>query len=310
MLQLPFPLLLLCFLASCQALYHSSQHIEGCRLSPEGIENPDTPAMDNSVIELHCDMGTEFDYCIVDHVDPMGTNEIVCTVVSGDERTCVADNRITVTASSSSCGIRISNPVPDDTGKWMLVVGNSTIGQWTATKVIELFTFNESIPILLEKRTEEEIPSESEIWYNYDEEAGDWIPGTNGWQRVDLECNAQYGRPVPNILWTINRDLHHELHSENIFKVHDGYGTIHDYWEYIRDWVSELSFDVDTQFLDYLALNHGIDTNPESGEIIFDLDCHVDQEDYASERVGVTVVVRRIYNPSGTKGANSTEFFL
>ena len=67
---------------------------------------------------------------------------------------------------------------------------------------------------------------------------------------------------------------------------------------------------MNTQFLDYLALNHGIDTNPESGEIIFDLDCHVDQEDYASERVGARVVVRRIYNPSGTKGANITEFFL
>jgi len=262
-----------------------------------GIENPDTPAMEDSVLELQCDMNTELTFCQVIHVNPVNGNEIACNVESGDEQTCKDDNRITMMASSTSCGARISNLVPDDTGKWTLMVGGFDTALWTEVKVFELFTYNESVPILLEKKSEEEVPSEYEVWYNYDEEDDDWIPGTNGWQKVQLECNAQYGRPVPNIFWTINRDLHHELHSDNIFHVHDGYGITHDSAGYIRDWVSELSFDVNTQFLEYLALNHGIDTNPESGEISFDLDCLVDQKDYSSERIGTRVVVRRIYNP-------------
>ena len=47
--------------------------------------------------------------------------------------------------------------------------------------------------------------------------------------------------------------------------------TVYDTSGYIKDWYSELSFDVDEKFLNYLADTHGIDVNPESGEFSFDL---------------------------------------
>ena len=75
--------------------------------------------------------------------------------------------------------------------------------------------------------------------------------------------------------------------------------TVYDRSGYIKDWYSELSFDGDEKFLNYLVDNHGIDVNPKSGEFTFDLDCNVEQRpirDYSSERVGTRVTLRRVYN--------------
>ena len=83
--------------------------------------------------------------------------------------------------------------------------------------------------------------------------------------------------------------------------------TVYDTSGYIKDWYSELSFDVDEKFLNYLADTHGIDVNPESGEFTFDLDCNVEQRpigDYSSERVGTRVTLRRVYNSNKMNGAN------
>ena len=66
-------------------------------------------------------------------------------------------------------------------------------------QIIEIFTYNESVPVLQEKRSEDEIPSNYEVWYNYDERRDRWRDGTSGYERVELRCNAQFGRPVPEI---------------------------------------------------------------------------------------------------------------
>ena len=57
--------------------------------------------------------------------------------------------------------------------------------------------------------------------------------------------------------------------------------------------------------MNYLADSHGIDTNPESGEFSFDLECNVEQGtngEYNSERVYTRVNVKRIYNSNKMKG--------
>jgi len=122
---------------------------------------------------------------------------------------------------------------------------------------------------------------------------------------VELRCNAQFGRPVPEITWTINRDERNELHGQNLFKISDTSGTAYDNSGYIKDWYSELSFDVNENFMNYLAETHSIDVNPESGEFTFDLDCNVEQGpsgEYSSERVGTRVTLRRVYNSNKMKG--------
>ena len=53
--------------------------------------------------------------------------------------------------------------------------------------------------MLQEKRTEDEIPSNYEVWYNLDERRDQWRDGTSGYERVELQCNAQFGSPTPEI---------------------------------------------------------------------------------------------------------------
>ena len=68
------------------------------------------------------------------------------------------------------------------------------------SQIIEIFTYNESVPVLQERRSEDDIPSNYEIWYNYDEMQDSWREGTSRYERVELRCNAQFGRPVPEIM--------------------------------------------------------------------------------------------------------------
>jgi len=292
-------------------------NVQGCTVTPVGIDNPATPAKDNTVIEFQCRTDSEFTFCQFQHLNPLDVGqgysansevEIDCTIAGGDtqSKTCTDDTRITMTSSLTSCGIRISNPTPEDTGKWTLIVGEVKNTQvQSSSKIIEVYTYNQSDVLLQEKRTEDEITSNYEIWYNYDERRDEWRDGTSGYQRVELQCNARYGRPIPEILWTINRDERNELHSQNLFTIRDGTGNTYDTTGYIQDWVSELSFEVNEQFMNYLVDSHGIDTNPESGEFSFDLECNVEQGtngEYNSERVYTRVNVKRIYNSNKMKG--------
>ena len=79
--------------------------------------------------------------------------------------------------------------------------------------------------------------------------------------------------------------------------------TTYDQSGYIKDWISELSFDVNRIFLKYLEDTHGIDTNPESGSFSFDLYCNAEQGangEYFSDDIGTRVIVRRIFNSNAT----------
>ena len=121
-------------------------------------------------------------------------------------------------SSLTTCGIRISNPTPEDTGKWTLITGevkgtqvqssskvegyikNNYSDDMFYVQVIEIYTYNQTEAILQEKRSEAEIPNNYEIWYNYDVRRDQWRDGTSGYERVELACNAMFGRPVPEIL--------------------------------------------------------------------------------------------------------------
>jgi len=292
-------------------------NVQGCTVTPTGIEDPATPAKTNTVIELQCRMDTEFTFCQFQHLNPLDVGqsysanndvEIDCTIAGGDtqSKSCPDDTRITMTSSLTSCGIRISNPTPEDTGKWNMIVGEVKNTQvQSSSKIIEIYTANQSVVMLQEKRTEDEIPSNYEVWYNLDERRDQWRDGTSGYERVELQCNAQFGSPTPEITWTINRDDRNDLRSESMFTIRDGTGATHDATGYITDWVSELSFEINDQFMEYLINTHGIDVNPESGEFSFDLECVSEQGtngEYFSDNVNTRVTVKRIYNSNAMKG--------
>jgi len=115
--------------------YGGRANVQGCTVTPAGIENVLTPAKDNTVIEFQCNIDTEFTFCQFQHLNPMDVgrggstsyndNEIDCNIAGGDtqQKTCPDDSRITLTSSLTTCGLRISNPTPDDTGKWTLITG-------------------------------------------------------------------------------------------------------------------------------------------------------------------------------------------
>ena len=54
--------------------------------------------------------------------------------------------------------------------------------------------------MLQEKTSKDEIPSTYEVWYNYDESRDRWRDGTSEYEWVKMVCNAQYGRPTPEIM--------------------------------------------------------------------------------------------------------------
>ena len=91
-------------------------------MSPPGIQDEQTPAKPDDIIEINCTSGTEYAACIFRHVKPFDVGHengqaIECSI-SGGESHCGEDTRITITGSSNSCSLRINKPEPDDTGIW------------------------------------------------------------------------------------------------------------------------------------------------------------------------------------------------
>merc|ERR1711915_1073839 len=274
--------------------------IKGCTITPSEVTNPMTPAKENTVIEIHCNIVAEYAFCQFQHLSPVEEEEIDCIIIRGDilSKTCLDDSNITLTSAKTSCGLRMSNPDPEDTGKWTITVGEIKETQIEiSSEIVEIFTYNQTKLVLQDEKSQEEIPSTYEVWYNYDEEGDRWRNGTSGFERVEMICKAQYGRPVPEIMWTIDQDDKNHLHNTNLFIVQEGFGTTYDQSGFIQDWISELSFDVNAMFLKYLADTHGIDTNPESGSFSFDLYCNAEQGvngEYFSDDIGTRVTVQLI----------------
>ena len=151
------------------------------------------------------------------NVNGQETDDVfTCGIAGGDtEETeqCSEDSRIIIMGSETKCGIRIQTSVPDDTGKWTVTVGRILGGTMEdANKYVEIYTFNASIPMILDRTGGQELTS-IEAYQN---------------ERVELRCNGQFGRPVPQIIWQINRNDRDELHSGSIFKIIEFNGNTYD----------------------------------------------------------------------------------
>jgi len=301
----------------------SRANVQGCTLNPPGIDQPDRPAPDNSIVEITCNTDTAFNLCTFEHLHPMYENagnngnqneehSITCNMAGVEGRgskseSCQSDTRITMQATDTTCGIRISNPTPEDTGRWFITVVETHPGGAAQTNNAEklIYTYNETVLMMQQQRGEQEINRDIEVWYNWDQDEEEWRAGTGANEKVELRCLAQFGRPTPTITWHINRDQNNDLSGERIFTIREQNGNTHDPNGYIKDWQSDIDFEVSTEFLDYLFNTHSININPENGQFSFDLTCHASQGDngeYHEEDITTRITVRRVYFSDTLRG--------
>jgi len=301
----------------------SRANVQGCTLNPPGIDQPDRPAPDNSIVEITCNTDTAFNLCTFEHLHPMYENagnngnqneehSITCNMAGVEGRgskseSCQSDTRITMQATDTTCGIRISNPTPEDTGRWFITVVETHPGGAAQTNNAEklIYTYNETVLMMQQQRGEQEINRDIEVWYNWDQDEEEWRAGTGANEKVELRCLAQFGRPTPTITWHINRDQNNDLSGERIFTIREQNGNTHDPNGYIKDWQSDIDFEVSTEFLDYLFNTHSININPENGQFSFDLTCHASQGDngeYHEEDITTRITVKRVYFTDTLRG--------
>ena len=154
----------------------------------------------------------------------------------------------------------------------------------------EIYTYNQTVLMMQEQRGEQQIDRDIEVWYNWDQDEEEWRSGTGSYEKLELRCLAQFGRPQPGITWYINRDQKNDLNGESIFTVREQNGNSHDPNGYIRDWQSDIDFEVSTELLNYLANTHGINVNPENGQFSFDLTCHATQVGKLSQFCCISII--------------------
>ena len=96
--------------------------LQDCTVSPARIQDVETPAKQDDIIEINCTSHTQYDACIFTHTRPFDVgqgNGHECSITGGEsQRPCADDPRISITATRNSCSLRINKPEPDDTGIW------------------------------------------------------------------------------------------------------------------------------------------------------------------------------------------------
>ena len=109
-------------------------------MSPNGADNPLTPARQGQTVEIQCNTDGEFDSCTFGHYKPFevgnsygasNTDQQFKCVVTQDSSggVCHDDSRISTMNSNNMCGVRVSNQEPDDTGEWTVYVNELVNGQ-------------------------------------------------------------------------------------------------------------------------------------------------------------------------------------
>jgi len=233
--------------------------LKNCIVTPAGAESPDMPAREDQIVEIQCNMDGDFDLCVFGHYKPFefGTGQDFRCTITPDMPygVCPGDRRISTISSYNMCGIRISNPEPDDIGKWTVDAGELINGQFQTDQIdLTLYTFNQTTSRLVNEWTDQDIGARVTVSMN---------------ERLDIKCLSQYGSPAPRLIWRINGQ---KVLDGNIF--HDTgvmKGRCYDYDQYVCDYDSIITFDVNSELLDYL------DINQESEDINFDLECLVKQ---------------------------------
>jgi len=285
-------------------------NFQGCIVTPNGADNPLTPARQGQTVEIQCNTDNEYDSCTFGHYKPFdvgnsyGANsneqQFKCVVTQDSSGgVCHDDSRVSTINGNNMCGVRISNQDPEDTGEWTVYVNELVNGQSQIDqKTVTVYTFNQTTSRLVTKRNEEDIGSRVTYNYNWNTKRDEWVDGTGSYERLELKCLSQFGRPQPRLIWMINRE---EIDGESWIKDSGvSRGRCYDNNQYVCDFESTIEFEINDELLTYLYNTHNTDTNPQSGQINFDLECYVKQGDdsniYYEERMTTRIEVLRIYD--------------
>jgi len=103
--------------------------------------------------------------------------------------------------SNNMCGVRVSNQDPDDTGEWTVYVNELVNGQnQIDQKTVTVYTFNQTTSRLVTKRNEEDVGTRVTYNYNWNTKRDEWVDGTGSYERLELKCLSQFGRPQPRLM--------------------------------------------------------------------------------------------------------------
>ena len=115
-------------MGACDVVFTNLTSSQGCTLNPPGIDNRETPARAGQLIDITCNSDSEYNSCFFVHTRPYDVNlpsshdvDLECSASGGDNgqtKQCPDEPRIAITSTRNSCGLRITNPDPDDTGIW------------------------------------------------------------------------------------------------------------------------------------------------------------------------------------------------
>ena len=78
------------------------------------------------------------------------------------------------------------------------------------------------------------------------------MDGHNGYEQVELSCQAFGGRPIPEIKWYIDNHDNDDLDDDSHFDISTGpIGS--DYGKWIENYQSSIKFQIDSTLLDKLS---------------------------------------------------------
>ena len=168
--------------------------VQMCKVYPEYIRDPQTPAKKEDEIQIRCQFQTDMYFCEFCHAE----TSIWCfdpSNIQFDEQCDFkSDNmisdmlRFTAGANGSECHIQILNNIAHDLGKWDFSF-LEWIGGYSHKEQIIFYTSNQSVTSL------HDLKGEDITFTHYQ---------VNQSQTQHIDCVSKYGSPPPNLSWSIN----------------------------------------------------------------------------------------------------------
>jgi len=288
---------------------NNAQGIAECRSDPE-TDDDDKVVGDGESFVLTCDLTHDSQHidhlklCRWEHFFPLNEHqgqsdipdiECTCAPSGGSDCDCLSDSRINGTINDTSCSITVTNSNPNDTGIWTAYVTTAINPGVSQVVDIPMYTYNQTTLKILDDMNNGESVDTVMTTYNWDDEEEDWRENCEtGFERIELTCYEEGGRPMPSFRWQINGD---DLPDDEIFnnqavnypkgdlaRVYGANGEI-------TDREATISFDVSTEFLKVLADEYNVDTATD--EFYFDLDCFVELGKNDTTKETVTIGVKK-----------------
>lgn len=289
-----------------------------CAANPKSAEEKDTPADDNSPVQISCNFDQDVGTCTWTHKFPMnegesGTaNDVTCLMTANDNGdTCDGahgDTRIRYQASTQSCGLTISNSKPEDTGYWRVLatgVPNANSGSGGSQQVsreVQVYTWNDTKCAILDRDDNDVDGDTIQTSYNWNTKQKDWEQGKGSYETLELKCIGSYGRPRPTFAWFIENNDDDTLDGDSNFDVDvDGqFMGSEDHNNFIESYESDLNFQLNDKFLAKLA-GYSININPVNSIVTFKISCECHQQRSGSDAVAtdqptVTIDMTKSYD--------------